>query len=99
MSEPSGVGVHLPRVDLWRAGPGFPSPGNVVPIRCLTSRGFALAGEYVRPSYLNLLIPFPHNRGIKTTPELQFAIHYLPDDIPAVLAYLGQGWEAVAPPG
>lgn len=88
MSEPDARGCHLTGVNLWAAGPGHPTPENLIPIRN------RVTGEYVRPSLLNLSQPPAYNRGVKTTIDLSKAEHYMAEDIPAVLAHLGPGWAA-----
>jgi hypothetical protein len=68
---------------IYSAGPRVPTPSNTVPVHNRFS------GEFVRPTFYNLDGP-----GIKTTLDLSRATHYMPEDVPAVLAYLGPGWEA-----
>lgn len=72
---------HLTGVDLYRAGPGFPTPANTVPIRN------RITGEYITPSYVLV-----EGRGVRTTRDLAKAIHYIPEDAVMVLVWLGAGW-------
>ena len=72
---------HLPGVDLYQAGPGFPTPENTVAIR------HRVRGGYLCPSYRDV-----DGYGLCITTDRAHAHHYRPEDVAAVLAWLGPEW-------